>query len=495
MRRIHGLIVTCFLLLFVGSTGVMFGQDNTISFSDSAILNRLKTDISMLASDSLEGREAGTRGDTLASAYIIDRFLEIGLLPRGTEPGSYLQPFPYVATYHEWSENFLATDYDVYRFRKDFGMTSLSASDKVDAIILSVGYGVSDSLLWDDYSEVPDPSEKALLMEIPLPKEYASDSSIVQQQSIRFRVGQAFRRGAAAVLLWNSDSPEYASLFNFDDPEPMPGPVIFIAEPVARELRRLEGQPVRLGARINRIETNCNNLLGWLDNHAAKTVIIGAHYDHVGLNQRGNARCGADDNASGVAMMLELARFFSQRPDSSFNYLFVAFGAEEKGLIGSSYFCDHPIVPLDEVAYMCNFDMVGRLGAEGNRITLLATGTSPQWKPLYKSMPKFPFRVKRLKGPSSFSDQECFYKKSIPIFYLTTGLHPDYHTYRDRPNRINYTGMVPIAKFAEEFIVRTEKIGTIEFREVSPWTEFGSDLSYYFKQIGHLFDMPLQDMQ
>ncbi|MBE0647276.1 MAG: M28 family peptidase [Bacteroidales bacterium] len=482
-----------FYLAFL-SSGLSYSQERVFSFSDSAIIQRLKTDISILASDSLEGREAGTRGDTMASVYIINRFMEIGLQPANNDSGSYLQQVTFDYNDFPRDENFLHTDHRAYKYPKDFGMTSFSSNDKINGELLDVGHGICDSVLaFNDYSGKENPSERVLLMEFPLPENLANDSTTLERLSIRERLEEAFRRGALGVILWNSDSPEYPELFDFKHPSTLQGAVIFVAADVARALKKSEGQSVYLMATRLESTKKYNNVIGFLNNQASQTVIVGAHYDHVGINHRGNPRCGADDNASGVAMMLELARYLQQHCDSSFNYLFIAFGAEELGMIGSGYFCEHPVIPLDEIAYMCNFDMVGRLGAEGNRITALATETSPQWNIIYRDMPKFPFKVKRYKGPSSFSDQECFYKKKVPVFYITTGLHADYHTYRDTPDRINYTGMIPIAKFAEEFIIRTEKIGHIDFQKVSGKATFFSDLNYYIKQIGHLFDMPLQD--
>ncbi|MFH1937841.1 MAG: M20/M25/M40 family metallo-hydrolase [Bacteroidota bacterium] len=482
------------LLLLIGWYPLLYGQGQSFSFSDSAILHRLKGDIYQLASDSFQGREAGTKGDSLAGAYIISRYREIGLEPKGNDSGSYLQPVPHDYSFHPLSGNYLYTDYDRYIYRREFGMTSFSASGQAEGKILMIGHGMVDGALHlDDYAGKPDPAGRVLLMEFPLPDELTKDSAILHKLTIRNRLAEAFQRGAAAVLLWNSDSPDYPGLFDFTHPDTLPGPVIFITELVTRQLKKLEGQPIHLMATISRVRKAYTNVIGFLDHQATQTVIIGAHYDHGGLNRNGVARCGADDNASGVALMLELARYLTHQEKSRYNYLFIAFGAEELGMIGSDYFCGHPVIPLEEVSFMCNFDMVGRLGAEGNRITALGTATSPQWQEVYKQMPKFPFHVKKYKGASNFSDQECFYQKQVPIFYLTTGMHPDYHTYRDRPERINYTGMVEIAKYAEEFITRAEKAGPIAFQSVSPWATILSDLNYYIKQIGHVFDVPLQD--
>lgn len=494
MCRLFPRILSVLCFLGADYSGLLQGQESNFSFSDSAILSRIKRDTFILASDSFEGREAGTKGDSLATAYILSRFREIGLRAKGVNSDSFFQEIPYEITVHSRTDNFLATDYGAYRYRRDFGMTSFSANYKVDADLLVIGSGIVDSTLHrDDYAGKEYPAGRVLLMEFPLPKDLTNDSVIRTRCSIRNRLAEAFRRGAAGVLLWDSDSPDYPGLFDFTNAFPMTGPVIFVAQSVARQLKKLEGQPVHLGAGITRIDKTFHNIIGWIDNHALQTVILGAHYDHEGINRAGSVRCGADDNASGVALMLELARNLKLKGSDRFNYLFIAFGAEESGMVGSDYFCTNPVVPLETVAFMCNFDMVGRLGAEGNRITALGTATSPQWKEVYAALPKPPFRVKKYKGASSFSDQECFYSNQIPLFYLTTGMHPDYHTHRDRPERINYTGMVGIVRYAEAFINGAAEQDSVAFHQVSGWKTLIADLDYYVRQIGHLFEIPVED--
>lgn len=487
-------LLSVLFLLPAGFSGFLLGQTPPCSFSDSAILVRMHRDIRILASDSFLGREAGTPGDSLATLYILDRFRETGLEPKGTDSGSFLQPFDFTRRDFPRVENFLATDYDAFDYRRDFGITALSACGRADGKLLVIGSGIVDSVSGrDDYAGREDPEGRVLLMEFPLPVAFRSDASAMERLSVRNRCAEAFRRGALAILLWHSDDPGYSALFDFDRSDTLSGPVLFITERVARQLESLEGQPVRLGAATHLIITTCHNIVGMVDNGAPTTVVIGAHYDHEGLNRAGKPRCGADDNASGMALMLELARYLKLQGNHRFNYLFIAFGAEELGMIGSDYFCAHPVVSLERVAFMCNFDMVGRLGAEGNRITALGTATSPQWKEIYAGLPKPPFRVKRYKGASSFSDQKCFYSNGIPLFCLTTGMHPDYHTHRDRPERINYTGMAGIVRYAEAFINGATEKDSLAFRKVSGWKTLFADLDYYVRQIGHLFEIPAED--
>jgi hypothetical protein len=487
----RSLAAFCLALLCVG----LHGQHPGWSFTDSAILQRLRSDIFTLASDSFQGRQAGSRGDSLTCDFLVSRFREIGLEPLGDSAGSYLQPVILELEIHPTQQNSLYTDDHRYIHRLDFGMMAFSSNGEVSGELLNIGHGLSGPHApWDDYAGKPDPSGKVLLMELPLPESWISDAVKQPELSVRNRLEEAFRRGAVAVLMWNSDVPEYRNLFDFRRTDTLPGKVLFVTDRVARQLKKKEGSLVHAEAMVVKNFIRSNNVIGYLDHKAGKTVILGAHFDHDGLNSKGLVKAGADDNASGTALILELSRYLKQKGDSGSDYLVVAFGAEEKGMIGSNYFCRHPVVPLEQVVFMCNFDMVGRLGAEGNRITALGTKTSPEWGGLYKRMPCFGFRVKKYKGPSSYSDQDCFYDHGIPLFYLTTGMHPDYHTHRDRPDRINYTGMVQIARFSEAFITMAGQYKEVSFQKVSPWATLLPDLHYYIQQLGHILDMPWQDL-
>jgi Zn-dependent M28 family amino/carboxypeptidase len=206
----------------------------------------------------------------------------------------------------------------------------------------------------------------------------------------------------------------------------------------------------------------------------------------MGPSRRSEIRYGADDNASGTATILELARYLKRSGEKRSNYLFIAFSGEEEWLIGSSYFCAHPTVDFASVNFMFNFDMVGRLGCEGNQITAIGTATAREWKKVFLKIPKQNFRIKKMRGAGFFSDDYGFYLKGIPVAYLTTGLHYDYHTPRDVAAKINYDGMVSIIKFSEDFISKSEEAGKITFRKVPAWYQFTSTASYVLEELDYM---------
>lgn len=196
-----------------------------------------------------------------------------------------------------------------------------------------------------------------------------------------------------------------------------------------------------------------NNVIAFLDNGADNTVLIGAHYDHLGIGTEGNSldanpqgkiHNGADDNASGVAGVLELARYFkTNKVKEKNNFLFMCFSGEELGLYGSKHFTDHPTLNLAAVDYMINLDMVGRLDPK-NGLSVSGSGTSPAWEPLLKKLSSPELPIKTDSSGTGPSDHTSFYLKDIPVLHFFTGSHMDYHKPSDDTEKINITGEVDV---------------------------------------------------
>ncbi len=197
-----------------------------------------------------------------------------------------------------------------------------------------------------------------------------------------------------------------------------------------------------------------HNVIGYLDNHAPATVILGAHYDHLGYGEDSNSRStskipeihnGADDNASGTAALMELAKLLKYSNAKNNNYLFIAFSGEELGLFGSKYFTEHPTINLSAADYMINMDMVGRLNDSTKVLTIGGYGTSPAWSGIFSDpgspvVKGSPFIYKFDSSGTGPSDHTSFYRKDIPVLFYFTGLHADYHKPSDDADKINYTG-------------------------------------------------------
>ena len=211
------------------------------------------------------------------------------------------------------------------------------------------------------------------------------------------------------------------------------------------------------------------NVIGFIDNNAENTIIIGAHYDHLGLGAEGSLHRGetaihngADDNASGVAVLLNLANRLKGKNINN-NYLFMAFSGEEMGLLGSNYFVKNPTIDTKKIDYMINMDMVGRLKADST-LAVYGVGTSPILKQTITSNnSNFKLVVKESGvGPS---DHTSFYNAEIPVLQFFTGQHEDYHKPSDDTEKLNYEGMQTISNYIFEIITDLDNNGKLPFRE------------------------------
>lgn len=213
------------------------------------------------------------------------------------------------------------------------------------------------------------------------------------------------------------------------------------------------------------------NIIGFLDNQAAYTIVVGAHYDHIGYGDLGNSKDslnigkihnGADDNASGVAGLLELAKHYAKnRIKERFNLLFIAFGAEELGLLGSKYFTEYPVVALNTIHWMLNMDMIGRYNP-GNGVAVIGYGTSSYFPEIFKGIPSG-IKFYTGKDGNGGSDQTSFYKKNIPVLFFHTGGHPDYHKTGDDAPKIDFKALKSILELEIRVIDRSMNVPKMDF--------------------------------
>lgn len=211
------------------------------------------------------------------------------------------------------------------------------------------------------------------------------------------------------------------------------------------------------------------NILGFLDNKATKTVVIGAHYDHLGYGGEGSLyrddnnsiHNGADDNASGVAIMLNLASRLKENNQNN-NYLFMAFSGEEMGLLGSNYFVKNSTIDVEDLNYMLNMDMVGRLKADST-LAVYGTGTSPMFKQTVTAN-NDNFKIVEHESGVGPSDHTSFYLTDIPVLHFFTGQHEDYHKPGDDSEKLNYNGMEMISDYIFNIISDLDDNGELAFK-------------------------------
>lgn len=253
-----------------------------------------------------------------------------------------------------------------------------------------------------------------------------------------------------------------------------------------------------------------HNVVGFIDNKAAHTVVLGAHYDHLGYGEdknsmyRGDSAMvhnGADDNASGTSALIELGYWLKKSKLRNYNYLLVAFSGEELGLFGSKYFADNSPVPASNINYMINMDMVGRLNDSTHGLSVGGFGTSPVWSQLIDKNDK-QFSIKIDSSGTGPSDHTSFYLKNIPVLFFFTGTHKDYHKPGDDADKINYNGMLQIIGYIQNILTATDaqdKVAFTKTREVhsgmrsSFKVTLGVMLDYTFSGPGIYVDAVTED--
>lgn len=457
------------LVVFLAGSNVLLAQNQ---FSDSLIQARLKRDVYVLASDSFGGREAGTQSEKLASRYISGQMSQLGLLPKGDSAGSYFSEFR-ISFPQVRPNTKLAVNDIVFKPGEEFGVTDLSGSGNLTAPMLNIGRGIEGSD-YDKYNSDRQSEVFGKIVVIDMDGTKRNDKPTLLRDVID-RVKSAISHGAVGVILHNSFRKSTEDeLFGSPFTASLQVPVVYIARLPFNKISRLSSANCTLNVEIDPDVSKPVNVIGWIDNHSSKTVVIGAHYDHLGVKKAKpgtddiqQVYYGADDNASGTATLLELAHWASTDKSLKCNYIFAAFSAEEKGLFGSKAFCTNPLVNNSSVLYMLNMDMVGRLGCEGDTITALGIASSSVWETMLDTLSHPDFSVRKIYGAPAFSDHSPFLKKGIPVMYFTTGVHPDYHTPKDGAGLINYEGMTELVLYMERFIKTAETLPAIPFHKIS----------------------------
>ncbi len=445
--------------LFAQATGsYMLSQD------------RLYRDVYVLANDSLKGREAGKPEEKMAADYISRQMQQAGLFPKGDGDSSYLSEFRmnYPVVFKDAT---LKVNDISFKYTEEFGATDLSSSGTVSAPFVNIGKG-RPGVDYDLKSGESIVKGHIVVMDID---GTGQEDKYMMLNDIIARVKTAVQQGAVGVLL-HTDSRKSAEDVLFGSPftVSLNVPVVYVARLPFNKIRRVNYGTCTIAVEVDRTISNPVNVVGWINNHSAKTVIVGAHYDHVGVtrSRTGEDKSlqihnGADDNASGTAAMLELARWATQETSLKYNYIFVAFSAEEKGLFGSKAFCSLPWVNNNNIVYMLNMDMVGRLGCEGDTMSVLGVGSSKVWASLIDTVQHPDFAIKKITGAPAFSDHSPFLKKDIPVIYFTSGIHPDYHTPKDDTELINFRGMTELVSYLQHFIRSAEQLPRIPFQKIS----------------------------
>ncbi len=500
----------------------------------SDVEKNLRTHVSYLASDQLEGRRTGERGATSAAGYVANTFANFKLKTginltnqKGKATGNYLQSFPYISGIETGDGNFFSINNSNLKLREDWMPYGFSPNAKLEnSEIVFAGFGITASEAnYDDYANL-DVKNKIVVVFNGAP-DGGNPRSPFARFNLHAKAKIAQEKGAKSILIIADETnlkDEKSAQLNFDQTLGETSiPVIIISQKTGanllgakdeKELSQIEkwfsekpenaqvkfANLPKSNATINinivKKQTDGYNVIGILEGRDAtlknEAIVIGAHYDHLGHGGAGSLAVnsteihhGADDNASGVSAMLELARQYAKSKDNKRTLIFIAFGGEEEGLLGSKYYVNNPVFPLAKTVAMINMDMVGRLNE--NKLTVGGIGTASEWKskveyinsqlnssinvkPENLPKPTIPMEAQAssitvnssIKTPffnlqlneDGFgpSDHSSFYGKQIPVLFFFTGTHSDYHKPSDTSDKINYDGLMKITSFVAEIV-------------------------------------------
>jgi len=430
--------------LFFALSLSLISLSQKLKKADKLIVSNLQTHITFLADDKLEGRRAGTKGEKLAAEYITLQFKKAGLVPKG-DNNTWSQTFDIDDGKQVNAASHLIINGSDLKLNTEYFPLSFSANQSTEA---AVAIALLESgVPW--FVDIKDILE-----------ENKDNPHFDLNQSLISKTEAAAGKGASALIFYNSSKIADNLQFNGKDKlQTVKVPVLFLTNDARKKFLSDESATldIKLKIDIGNKKRTGSNIVGYIDNNAPTTIILGAHYDHIGFGEDGNSlqlnnekliHNGADDNASGIAALIEIGSLLKVSKNKKNNYLFIAFSAEEIGLIGSKYFTEHPSVDLKTVNYMINIDMIGRLNDSSKILNVGGIGTSSLWPQMFTAVDKKkPFTVKFDSSGTGPSDHTSFYRKDIPVLFFFTGLHSDYHKPTDDFNKINYTGELQILKY------------------------------------------------
>jgi Peptidase family M28/PDZ domain/PA domain len=466
-----------------------------VTFGATATIdpNRYLDEIKFLSSKNLKGRATGTPELEKAAAFIAGHFRSFGLQP--VDGKSYYQAFNVTTHARLGRDNHFDYTADGSRVAvssSDFIPFNFSARGRMSGPVVFAGYGITaPEYNYDDYKGI-DVRGKIVLILRHEPQEFDEKSIFegkVYTQHSQFwsKASNAKMHGASGVILiadraaHPNEADDLEKFAEAAGPEDAGLPFVQLKAQIADSWFELAGksaariqsdidkdlQPrsfafpstldVDAKLDVERVVKTAHNVAGYLPGSTNEYVVVGAHYDHLGLGEQfsmapslaGTIHPGADDNASGTAGVIELARWFSTQPKQKRGILFLCFAGEELGLLGSSYFVNHPALPLDKDVVMINMDMIGRV-REG-KLYIGGVGTGTTLRELLEHVtPKYGLRVDYSDSGYGSSDHSSFTTKQVPILFFFSGLHGDYHKPSDTWDKIDAPDAAKILQMVAE---------------------------------------------
>jgi len=481
----------------------------TEELSREQIVDRVRSDIQYFASDELEGRGIETKGIALAAERILADYEKFGLKPVMPD-GSWRQSFPVtvgdIRVAASTRVEITGPD-DVkmtLKLKDEFQPIRRGADGEASGDLVFIGYGItSDEDMYDDYAGI-DVAGKVVVLIRREPQNYPGGAFRAQETSSHSYIDRKLallrQSKAAAVLFVNNhansptpDTDDLADPSSFGN-EGESVPFVHVKQAVIdrifkqtplrgdgeKTLNSLEevahsidenlkplSQPISgwsatISTKFESNSVSTDNLIGVVEGEgplADETIIIGAHYDHLGFggfgsrtqNRTGEVHNGADDNASGTAAVVELARRMAVGPKPKRRMVFICFSGEERGLIGSNYYVNNPVFPIENTVAMLNFDMIGNL--KDNRVEVNGVGTAVEFPEIVKAADEAtPVDITVVPGAFAGSDHLPFYQRGIPVMFCFTGMTDIYHTPDDDFHTLNIEGVVTVIDYSEQLL-------------------------------------------
>ncbi|HPB01419.1 MAG TPA: M20/M25/M40 family metallo-hydrolase [Bacteroidales bacterium] len=432
-----------------------------------AMADRLYNHVGALAHDSMLGREAGTEGEAKAMQYIALQFSNTGLKPLPEK--DYCIPF-------QFSEGYSYTSGTVYINEKPFRLNQgfFYINPLVNYTFTGKIFFAGDGLSDEKYKELNPTFNKNVVIIIDV--NYSDSCSNNQSQAytglLETAVGKATRFNPESVILVSSNNENFPVTAAFNtDRNRANIPVIGAGKDLSKTILKNKTANLRSECIFSKNEKTGYNVATWINNNKPTTIVIGAHYDHLGYGSAGSLsndsaiHNGADDNASGVAVLIELAQQINKIESPQHNFLFIAFSAEEKGLLGSKAFINQNHLPDSSFVAMLNFDMVGRMDKENPKLNIIGTGTAAEWDSLIEQSYAGTINIRKSASGTAGSDQMSFYLKDIPVLFFITGMHEDYHKPSDDTEKINRDGMADVLLIALEITEKLNKREKLHFQK------------------------------
>ncbi len=497
---LRGAALIAFFALSALRSYSLLAPPGVVALSPVAELGQLSAerylrDVTYLSSDELKGRASGSPELEKAADYIASQFRTAGLSPAG-DNDTYFQTFE-IATGAEFgTRNRLEIAGTALENKKDFVPIAFSNSDDIESDIVFAGYGITaPEFQWDDYNGI-DVKGKVVLVFRHEPQELDSNSrwngkNFTAHAAFVNKAVNARQHGAGGtVFITDPPNPDNkpdevgpatkaieATDVGIASIHARRGPILALFAKAGKDLTALQqtmdrtlkpasfelaGVRLRMTTDVTHVRKPVRNVIGALPGSDPilrnEWVVIGGHYDHLGLgdshslapSQIGQIHHGADDNASGSSGVIEVARVAAaDRRSFKRSILFITFAGEELGLLGSAHFVNNPTVPLDNIIAMLNMDMIGRL--KNDQVFIGGVGTAPNFRGwLDKAAGLLHLRLDYSESSMSGSDHASFNEKHIPILFFFTGLHADYHRPSDTADKVNAPGAIRVLSLAYE---------------------------------------------